>query len=130
VLLANLGLADVLWSMVSFFFLLIWIMVLFQILADLFRDQSLSGVAKTLWVVVLLFVPFLAVFVYLITRGSGMAERTAAVQRAAQAEFDGYVQSVAGTASPTEQIAQAKQLLDAGAIDQAEYEQLKAKALA
>jgi hypothetical protein len=91
-------------------------------------------VTKTLWVLFLVFLPFLAVFIYLIVRGKGMAERTAARQQQAQDQFEGYVRTVAtsgdATATPAEQIAQAKQLLDAGAIDQAEFDRLKAKALA
>jgi hypothetical protein len=88
----------------------------------------------TLWVLFLVFLPFLAALVYLLTRGKGMAERAAARQQQAQEQFDGYVRSVATTgdaaASPAEQIARAKELLDAGTIDQAEFDRLKAKALA
>jgi hypothetical protein len=109
-------------------------MVLFHILGDLFRDHSLSAVTKTLWVLFLVFLPFLAALVYLLTRGKGMAERAAARQQQAQEQFEGYVRTVAttgdATASPTEQIARAKELLDAGTIDQAEFDRLKAKALA
>jgi predicted PurR-regulated permease PerM len=123
---------DIFWSVLWFFFLFIWIMILVHILSDLFRDHTLSGGAKTLWVLFLVFLPFLAVFVYLIARGHGMAERAAARQQRAQQQFDGYVREVAATgdASPTEQIAKAKQLLDAGTIDQSEFDRLKAKALA
>jgi hypothetical protein len=107
--------------------------ILFHILTDLFRDHTLSGGMKTLWVVFLVFLPFLAALVYLISRGKGMAERAAARQQQTQEQFEGYVQSVAttgdATATPTDQIAQAKQLLDAGTIDQAEFDRLKAKAL-
>jgi hypothetical protein len=85
-------------------------------------------------VLFLVFLPFLAVLIYLFTRGRGMAERTAARQQQAQDQFEGYVRTVAttgdATATPTEQITQAKQLLDAGTIDQAEFDRLKAKALA
>jgi hypothetical protein len=109
-------------------------MILVHILGDLFRDQTLSDATKTLWVLFLVFLPFLAVLVYLFTRGQGMAQRAAARQQQAQEQFEGYVRTVAttgeATATPTEQIAQAKQLLDAGTIDQAEFERLKAKALA
>jgi hypothetical protein len=109
-------------------------MVLFHILGDLFRDHTLSAVTKTLWVLFLVFLPFLAALVYLLTRGKGMAERAAARQQQAQEQFDGYVRSVAttgdATASPAEQIARAKELLDAGTIDRAEFDRLKAKALA
>jgi hypothetical protein len=117
--------------MLEFFFLFIWILILFHVFGDLFRDHSLSGGAKTLWVLFLVFLPFLAVFVYLIARGPGMAERAAARQQRAQQEFDGYVRDVAasGGVTPAEQIAKAKELLDAGAIDQSEFDRLKAKAL-
>ena len=130
--LADVSFGDIFWSILWFFFLVIWIMLLFQIFGDLFRDHSLSGGAKTLWVLFLVFVPFLAVFVYLIVRGKGMGERAAARQQQAQQEFEGYVRNVATTAeaTPTEQIARAKQLLDSGAIDQSEFDRLKAKALA
>jgi Short C-terminal domain/Phospholipase_D-nuclease N-terminal len=126
---ADVSFGDIFWSILWFFFLVIWIMLLFQIFGDLFRDHSLSGGAKTLWVLFLVFVPFLAVFVYLIVRGPSMAERAAGQRQRAQQEFDGYVRDVAGGATPTEQIAKAKELLDAGAIDQSEFDRLKAKAL-
>jgi hypothetical protein len=128
---ADVSFGDIFWSILWFFFLVIWIMLLFHIFGDLFRDHSLSGVAKTLWVLFLVFVPFLAVFVYLIVRGPSMAERAAGQQQRAQQQFEGYVRDVAGSggAAPTEQIAKAKELLDAGAIDQSEFDRLKAKAL-
>jgi ABC-type multidrug transport system fused ATPase/permease subunit len=130
---ADVSFIDIFWSMLWFFFLFIWIMILVHIFSDLFRDHTLSGGVKTLWVLFLVFLPFLAVLIYLFTRGKGMAERAAARQQQAQEQFEGYVRTVATTgdasASPTEQIAQAKQLLDAGTIDQAEFERLKAKAL-
>jgi ABC-type multidrug transport system fused ATPase/permease subunit len=131
---ADVSFIDIFWSMLWFFFLFIWIMILVHILSDLFRDHTLSGGVKTLWVLFLVFLPFLAVLIYLFTRGLGMAERAAARQQQAQDQFEGYVRTVAtsgdATATPAEQIAQAKQLLDAGAIDQAEFDRLKAKALA
>ncbi len=129
-LVADVSFADIFWSVLWFFFLFLWIMVLVYIFGDLFRDHSLSGGAKTLWVLFLIFLPFLAVFVYLIARGHGMAERSAARQQQAQEQFEGYVRNVASSdASPTDQIARAKELLDAGTIDQAEFDRLKAKAL-
>jgi predicted PurR-regulated permease PerM len=134
VIVADVSFIDIFWSILWFFFLFIWIVVLFHILTDLFRDHTMSGGMKTLWVLFLVFLPFLAVLVYVISRGQGMAERAAARQQQAQAQFDGYVRSVAAsgdsTATPADQIAQAKQLLDAGTIDQAEFDRLKAKALA
>jgi hypothetical protein len=132
VIVADVSFGDIFWSVLWFFFLFIWIMVLFHVLTDLFRDHSVSGVQKTLWVLFLVFLPFLAVFIYLLVRGKGMGERAAAQRQQAQQEFAGYVRNVAATGetTPTEQIARAKELLDAGAIDQSEFERLKAKALA
>jgi predicted PurR-regulated permease PerM len=130
---ADVSFADIFWSILWFYFLFLWIMILFHILTDLFRDHTLSAVTKTLWVLFLVFLPFLAALVYLLTRGKGMAERAAERQQQAQDQFEGYVRSVAttgdGTTTPADQIAQAKQLLDAGTIDQAEFDRLKAKAL-
>jgi Phospholipase_D-nuclease N-terminal/Short C-terminal domain len=130
---ADVSFIDIFWSVLWFFFLFIWLMILFHVLTDLFRDHSVSGVEKTLWVLFLVFLPFLAVFIYLLVRGKGMGERAAAQQQRAQQDFEGYVRTVATSSdatSPTDQIAQAKQLLDAGTIDQAEFDRLKAKALA
>jgi membrane protein implicated in regulation of membrane protease activity len=129
---ADVSFIDIFWSILWFYFLFIWIMILFHIVTDLFRDHSLSGVTKALWVLFLVFLPFVAVLVYMISRGQGMAERSAAQQQRAQEQFAGYVRNVAATgdATPTEQIARAKELLDAGTIDQSEFDRLKAKALA
>ena len=129
---ADVSFGDIFWSVLWFFFLFIWLMVLFHVFSDLFRDRSVSGVTKTLWVLFLVFLPFLAVFIYLLVRGKGMGERAAAQQQRAQQQFEGYVGNVAATSetTPTEQIARAKELLDAGAIDQSEFDRLKAKALA
>ena len=82
---ADVSFGDIFWSVLWFFFLFIWIMVLFHVLTDLFRDHSVSGVQKTLWVLFLVFLPFLAVFVYLLVRGKGMGERAAAQQQRGQA---------------------------------------------
>jgi predicted PurR-regulated permease PerM len=129
---ADVSFIDIFWSMLWFFFLFIWIVILAHIVADLFRDHSLSAVTKMLWVLFLVFLPFVAALVYMIARGQGMAERSAAQQQRAQEQFAGYVRNVAanGDRSPTEQITQAKELLDAGAIDRSEFDRLKAKALA
>ncbi len=129
---ADVSFIDIFWSILWFFFLFIWIMILVHIFSDLFRDHSLSGGAKTLWVLFLVFLPFLAVLVYMFTRGKDMAERAAARQQQAQDQFEGYVRTVATSdaTSPADQIARTKQLVDAGTIDQAEFDRLKAKALA
>ena len=129
-LIAEFGLGEALLTTLSIFFFVIWIWILITILSDLFRDHELSGWAKAVWVLFLVFIPFLTALIYLIARGSGMAERNLKAQANAQKQFNQYVQDVAGSGgSPADQIAQAKQLLDSGAIDQAEFESLKAKAL-
>ena len=111
--------------------LLAWIMILFSVIGDLFRDRETSGFAKFLWCFFLIVLPFLGVFIYVIVRGKGMADRQMQQQIAAKKDFDSYVQQVATTGNdPASQIANAKNLLDSGAIDQAEFDKLKAKALA
>jgi len=122
---------DFFWLLVWTFFFVMYLMVLFQIIADLFRDRELSGWWKALWVIFLIIFPFLAAIIYLIARGRGMAERQAGEMKKAQVETDQYIKSVASQgSSPADQIASAKSLLDSGAITQAEFDQLKQKALA
>jgi hypothetical protein len=122
---------DFFWFIISFFLLMAYLVVLFQILGDLFRDRETSGVLKAVWVFFLIVCPILTALVYLIARGKGMTERNIAAVRAAQADTDAYIRSVsAGAGSPAEEIARAKALLDAGTISQPEYDALKAKALA
>ena len=118
------------WLLVWTFFFVCYLMVLFQIIIDLFRDRDLSGWWKALWIIFLIIFPFLAAIIYLIARGLGMGERQAGEMRRAQAASDQYIQSVAGRSNPAEQIASAKSLLDSGAITQDEFDKLKAKALA
>lgn len=120
---------DFFWFVLAFFLLMAYLMVLFQILTDMFRDRELSGWWKAVWVICLIFAPFLTALIYLIARGKGMAERNIAAIQSAQANQADYIRTVAGSASPTDQIAQAKGLLDSGAISQEEYDSLKAKAL-
>lgn len=119
---------DTIWWFITFFVFIAYLMALFSIISDLFRDRKLNGWAKAAWFVFLIFVPFLTALVYLIARGSGMAERSAAVQKEAEQAASSYIKSVAGT-SPASEIAQAKQLLDSGAITEAEYLALKARVL-
>lgn len=111
------------------FFLFLFLMVLFYIFGDLFRDQSLSGWAKAVWIIFLIIFPPITALVYLIARGSGMQQRTKQAVEEAQKEQANYIRSVAGT-DPTEQISKAQQLLDSGAITKEEFDQIKAKALA
>ncbi|MBA4607069.1 SHOCT domain-containing protein [Aeromicrobium sp. Marseille-Q0843] len=120
---------DFLWLTISVFFFMAYLMVLFNVIADLFSDREASGWTKAIWVFFLIFVPALTALVYLIARGGGMADRQRAKMTALREQNDAYIRDVAG-AAPADQIASAKSLLDSGAISAAEYEQLKAKALA
>ena len=106
-----------------------YLMVLFSILGDLFRDHELNGWWKAVWIIFLIFVPFLTALVYLIARGPGMQRRAIAQAQEIQQAQAEYIRATAGTSSPTDDIAKAKQLLDSGAISQAEFDALKAKAL-
>ena len=121
---------NILWSMIIFFCWVAWIWTLIVIVGDLFRRQDTSGWGKALWLIVLIVLPFLGVLVYLIANGSGMAERSAKQAQAQQAEFADYVQSVAANGGAASEIEKAKHLLDSGTITQAEFDGLKAKALA
>ena len=122
---------DFFWLLVWTFFFVMYLIILFQIIGDLFRDRDLSGWWKALWIIFLIIFPFLAALIYLIARGKGMAERHAGEMRQAQAATDQYIKSVASQgSSPADQIASAKGLLDSGAINQQEFDQLKQKALA
>jgi len=121
---------DWFWLLIWTFVFVCYLMVLFQIIIDLFRDKDLSGWWKALWIIFLIVFPFLPALVYLIARGKGMAERRAGEMQQAQAATDQYIQSVATRGNPADQIASAKALLDSGAINQEEFDKLKAKALA
>ena len=117
------------WIVVEIFFFVMYLVILFQIVADLFRDTQLGGWAKAFWLIFLVFVPFLTALVYLIARGSSMAERGARQAAEQRAATDDYIRTTAGR-SPAQDIAEAKKLLDSGALTQAEYDRLKAAALA
>ncbi len=111
------------------FVLVAYLLVLFQIIVDLFRDKNLGGFAKAVWFIALVFLPFLTALAYILFRGRGMSERQVAAVHDARAETDAYIRRIAGAKSPTEQIADAKALLDSGAINADEFARLKAKAL-
>jgi ABC-type multidrug transport system fused ATPase/permease subunit len=128
--LADLGLGELLWSLLVIFFMVTYFMMLFYVIVDLFRDDELGGVSKAIWLIVLLFFPLITLLVYMIARGDGMAKRSFQQAQKASADFDSYVQSVAPASSAADQIASAKGLLDQGAITQEEFDVLKAKALA
>ena len=121
---------DVLWTMIIFFTWVVWIWIMVVILTDVFRRRDVSGWSKALWVIFLIVLPFLGALVYLIAQHDGMAERAAEQTRAQRAQTDDYVRSVAGSGGPAAEIEKAKALLDSGALTQAEFDSLKAKALA
>lgn len=120
---------DSVWLIFSAFLFIAYLFVMFQVITDLFRDDKVSGFAKAAWIVGLIFLPMLTALVYIIARGDGMSERQRAALQRAKADTDAYIRQVAGK-SPADQIADAKALLDAGAITPEEYQRLKAKALA
>ncbi len=120
---------DLMWSMFVFFAWILFFWMLFIVFGDLFSRHDTSGWAKAGWTIFVICLPFLGIFVYLISQGKGMGERAQARAQAQQSQMDNYVRSVA-TGSSTEEIAKGKELLDSGAITQAEFDQLKTKALA
>lgn len=121
---------DVVWFIIIAFAFTAYLMMLFSIIADIFRDSETSGVKKALWLVGLLFVPLLVALIYVIVNGNDMARRTATSHFAAQQQQEKYIKQVVSAANPTDQIAQASVMLDKGTISQSEFDTLKAKALA
>ena len=122
---------DFFWFILSFFLLMAYLLVLFQIIGDLFRDKDTSGWLKAVWIFFLIFLPILTSLIYLIVNGRKMTERNVHALRAAQQDQEAYIRQVSGTgASPSDEIARAKGLMDSGAISAEEFERLKAKALA
>ena len=120
---------DFILLIMSTFLFVAYLIILFQLVGDLFRDDKLGGGSKALWVICLIFLPMLTALVYLLFRGKGMAERQRTAMQRSKADADAYIREVAGK-SPVEQIGNAKALLDAGTISQDEFAKLKAKALA
>jgi type VI protein secretion system component VasK len=120
---------DVLWTMFVIFAWVIWFWLLIVVFGDIFRRRDLSGWGKALWIIFVIILPYLGVFIYLIAQHQGMADRNEQQAQASQAQFDDYVKGVAASSGPAGEIEKAKQLLDSGAISQAEYDSLKAKAL-
>jgi hypothetical protein len=119
---------DVFWSMIIFFFWVIWIWIVITVLIDVFRRSDIGGFAKALWVIFVVILPWLGVLIYLIVEHNGMRERSIQQAQEQKQQFDQYVRDAAGGSA--DQIAKAKQLLDSGAITQDEFAALKAKALA
>ena len=120
---------DVLWTMLVFFAWVIWFWLLITCFADLFRRRDASGGKKVLWIIFLIIAPFLGVLIYLLVNNEGMADRNIQRAQAQQQQFDDYVKQTAGSGGAAAEIEKAKGLLDSGAISQAEYDDIKRKAL-
>lgn len=120
---------DLIWLILSTFVFVAYLLVMFQIIADLFRNSKMGGGSKALWIIGLIFVPMLTALVYIVAHGSGMARRQHDALERAKSDTDAYIRQVAGK-SPADEIATAKALLDAGAIDEQEFAKIKAKVLA
>ncbi len=122
---------DIIWFIIVSFAFIAYLMVLFNIIIDLFRDHEVSGMAKAIWMIALIIFPFLTAIIYLIVRGGGMAARQTRDFQQVRESQDAYIKAVAGAGtSPAAEIAQAKQLLDSGAINQQEFDSIKSKVLA
>lgn len=126
---AEYPLLNIIWTMFVFFGFVLWISLIFRAFGDLFGRDDVSGWGKAGWSLVIVLLPLFGVCIYLISQGRGMAERQAAAAKRAEGEFNNYVRDVAGEGTASE-IAKAKELLDSGTIDAAEFERLKTKALA
>ena len=121
---------DVLWTMLIFFLWVMWFWLLIVIIGDVFRRRDIGGGKKTIWLIFILFVPFIGVLAYVLANSDGMAERNMERARSQRAQMDDYVRETAGSGGAAAEIDKAKQLLDSGAITQAEFDAIKAKALA
>lgn len=129
-MLAAYNFGSVMWTMLVFFCWILFFWLLFIVFGDLFRRTDIGGWGKAGWCIFVILLPFLGILVYFIAEGKGMGERSMQQAQAQQAQMDAYVRQAAGSGGAADQIAQAKQLLDSGAITQAEFDSLKAKALA
>jgi Short C-terminal domain/Phospholipase_D-nuclease N-terminal len=121
---------EIVWTMLIFFLWITWFWMLITVFGDIFRRHDLSGLGKTGWLIFTIVLPYLGVFIYLITQGEEMAKRNIAQAQAQQAQFNDYVRETAGSGGAAAEIEKAKQLRDSGAITDAEFEAIKAKALA
>ena len=128
-ILANYNFASFLWDVLVIFAFVIWFWLLIVVFGDVFRRRDIGGWGKAAWIILVIVLPYLGVFIYLIAEHSGMADRTVQDVQTQQAATDQYIRSVAGSGGPASEIETAKNLLDSGAITQAEYDSLKAKAL-
>ena len=121
---------EVLWTLLIFFLWVMWFWLLIVIIGDVFRRHDIGGGKKTIWLIFILFVPFIGVLAYVLANSDGMAERNMERARSQRAQMDDYVRETAGSGGAAAEIDKAKQLLDSGAITQAEFDAIKAKALA
>ncbi len=126
----NYPLLDILWTMIEFFLFFLWIWLLIVIFGDIFRSHDMGGLAKALWVIFVIILPFLGVLIYLIARGGSMHERAAAAAAQQQKAFDAYVKQTAGSGSSADELAKLADLKAKGVISDAEFEAQKAKLLA
>ena len=122
-------LLSIFWTMLEIFFFIIWIYLLFIVFVDIFRSQDIGGLAKALWIIFVIVLPYLGVFVYLIARGGKMHERAAAQAQQQQKAFDSYVQQAAGGSSTADQLSKLADLKEKGTITEAEFASEKAKLL-
>ena len=129
-ILADFTFGQALLTVLEIFIFAAWLMVLFTIVGDLFRDHDISGWSKAIWVVFLIFVPFLGSLIYLIVRGQGMRERAVQQQEAAQNQFDAYVRSTAGGDSAADELTKLAKLHDEHKLSDDEFERAKAKIVA
>ncbi|WP_107765224.1 SHOCT domain-containing protein [Nocardioides terrigena] len=120
---------DIVWFILISFAFIAYLMVMFAMITDLFRDPDASGIVKAVWIIALIVAPFVTAVVYLIVRGKGMGERQLRTAEAMREQQESYIRQVSSQSSPADQIAQAKALLDSQAITPEEYERLKDKAL-
>lgn len=127
--LADVSFGDLLLTVFEITLFVIWIWILFTIIGDIFRDHDMSGWAKAIWIIFLVFIPYISMIVYLVVRGSGMRERTLKAQSEAKQHFDSYVQEQAH-ASPADELHKLNDLKEKGALSPAEFDQAKAKLLA
>jgi len=121
---------EVVWTMFVFFAFIVWLWILFTVLTDVFRRRDIGGGSKVLWTIFIIVLPYLGVFIYLIAEHDGMTKRSIEAQEQAKGQLDDYVRSVGAASSPADQISKAQDLLSKGTISQAEFDQIKAKALA
>ena len=128
-ILGNYNFASFLWDVLVIFAFVIWFWLLIVVFGDIFRRRDISGWGKAGWIILVIILPYFGVFIYLIAEHSGMAERNTQQVQAQQAVADQYIRSVSGSGGPASEIETAKNLLDSGAITQAEYDSIKAKAL-